>query len=147
MKQTIAHLAGACAVAALLVGCGKIQKTQECKAFIGKLNASLQEIEKHNATKSTDSKQAAEKIEKLAELYKQLATEVDAMTFNTSQLGDYADEYRTMAAKAADIAGRLSAATKDGEKQKALEIQKEFNSVVEHESKLVETINGFCSAP
>ncbi len=146
-QRTTVRLICALLAAALMLGCGKIKKTQECKAFISKLNASLREIEKHNAKQSGDEKEKVEKIKKLGELYTQLSTDVEAMKFSDGTLAKHASEYQGMTAKAADIATRLVTALDKGESQNAIKIQDEFDAVVEHEGKLVETINGFCSAP
>lgn len=146
-KRNGVRLAGVVLAAVLTLGCGKIKKTQECKAFIGKLNASLREIEKHNSKKSADEKEKVEKIKKLAELYTQLSTDVKAMKFSNGDLAKHATEYQGMTTKAADIANRLVTALDKGETDAAIKIQDEFDAVVEHEGKLVEAINGFCSAP
>src|SRR5688572_14922040 len=76
-----------------LVGCGKMKKTQECNAFIDKVNTSLPEIQKAANTNSDDPKASAAAMRKVAELYDKLGADIGGQEIGTENLKKFSTEY------------------------------------------------------
>jgi methyl-accepting chemotaxis protein len=140
-------LAAVGVIALATTGCGKIKKTSECNTFIDKVNASLKEIEKHTTKKSDNEAQTIAGMQKLAELYTELAKEVGGLEITTADLKKQVSEYQTMAERAAATSRDVAAAVQAKDGDKIDKAQKEFDQIVKQEDELVNKINSFCQAP
>lgn len=133
-------------VALLGAGCGKIKKTSECNTFIDKVNTSLKEIEKHTANKASDEAQTIAGMNKLGDLYEQLASDVAALEITTPELDKHVDAYEAMAKKASATAREVAKAVEAKDGERIDKAQKEFDQIVKQEDELVNKVNGFCQS-
>jgi hypothetical protein len=130
-----------------LVGCGKMKKTQECNAFIDKVNTSLPEIQKAANTNSDDPKASAAAMRKVAELYDKLGTDISGQQIGTEEMKKYAGEYHQMCTKASGAAKKVAEAFETSDLAKAESAKKELDEVEKQEDTLVDNINKFCQTP
>jgi hypothetical protein len=134
-------------LAVLLFGCGKMKKTQECNAFIDKVNTSLPEIQKAANTNSEDPKASATAMRKVAELYDKLGADISGQEIGTDDLKKYAGEYHQMCSKASGAAKKVAEAFETTDLAKAETAKKELDEVEKQEDTLVDNINKFCQTP
>ena len=132
---------------ALLGGCGKIKKKEECNNFIEKANAALTEVKKYGNAANKDDAKAIADMKKLAGIYEQLAKDVGALPITTAELKKQVTDYQAMASKAAATAKDVAKAIETQDAAKAEAAQKEFDKIVKQEDALVTKINGFCREP
>jgi len=130
-----------------LIGCGKMKKTQECNAFIDKVNTSLPEIQKAANTNSDDPKASAAAMRKVAELYDKLGADIGGQEIGTADLKKFATEYNQMCAKASGAAKKVAEAFETTDLAKAESAKKELDEVEKQEDTLVDSINKFCQTP
>ena len=130
-----------------LLGCGKMKKTQECNAFIDKVNTSLPEIQKAANTNSDDPKASAAAMRKVAELYDKLGTDISGQEIGTAELKKFSTEYNQMCAKASGAAKKVAEAFETTDLAKAESAKKELDEVEKQEDTLVDSINKFCQTP
>ena len=130
-----------------LVGCGKMKKTQECNAFIDKVNTSLPEIQKAANTNSDDPKASAAAMRKVAELYDKLGADIGGQEIGTEDLKKFSTEYNQMCAKASSAAKKVAEAFETTDLAKAESAKKELDEVEKQEDTLVDSINKFCQTP
>jgi hypothetical protein len=130
-----------------LVGCGKMKKTQECNAFIDKVNTSLPEIQKAANTNSDDPKASAAAMRKVAELYDKLGADIGGQEIGTEDLKKFATQYNQMCAKASGAAKKVAEAFETTDLAKAESAKKELDEVEKQEDTLVDSINKFCQTP
>ena len=129
------------------LGCGKMKKTQECNAFIDKVNTSLPEIQKAANTNSDDPKASAAAMRKVAELYDKLGTDISGQEIGTDELKKFATEYNQMCSKASCAAKKVAEAFETTDLAKAESAKKELDEVEKQEDTLVDSINKFCQTP
>jgi hypothetical protein len=129
------------------IGCGKMKKTQECNAFIDKVNTSLPEIQKAANTNSDDPKASAAAMRKVAELYDKLGTDIGGQEIGTEELKKFSTEYNQMCAKASGAAKKVAEAFETTDLAKAESAKKELDEVEKQEDTLVDSINKFCQTP
>lgn len=128
----------------LCVGSACQTRAQECQQFIGRVNQSLREMDARPQPKADDLAAIANHRKLLAERYRDLAKEVQALALTEPELVSRAKQYAGLAEQASAALSQGAKALNDQNPEAAEASQQQFDRVAEQEAVLVAEINRFC---
>ena len=130
-------------LALAVAGCGRIERTRQCKALVATVNAALDEV----AARQDAGAGGAEAEREIAARYERLGKDLEALPIDNPELQKTLTEYRTLVSDTVRQLRRSALARDRNDRGTVAMAKRDLAGVLRREKLLVMRMDSACQSP